>query len=169
MSERAVVAFHSGDVTPWYRSQWGGRDEILSAVLGSGGSINPLTDAEWQYLGRAPLSRAGAVVDFLTTEVCYLVTPSRVWVSLPCWFGLGLSGAPDTSARGLFVPVVSREAVRRCRRCLRRLKAELIEAVTAGRLGRATAQRLLDRVLTLLRSVLFQSGPGSSRGGPTPG
>lgn len=165
MSEPAVAAVHSGGVTRWYRAQWGGHSEILAAVLRSDGSIEPLTDAEWQYLGRTPLSRAGSVVDFLRTAVCYLVTPTGVRVSLPCWFGLGLSEAPDTSTRGLFLPVFSWETVRRCRQCLRRLKGRLIAAVTAGTLGRPTAKQLLDDVLGLLRSVLVQperAGSGSS-------
>lgn len=159
VGERAVAVFHSSETSYWYRSQWGGAEDVLEAVFESTHSVQPLLDVEWQPLGPRPLSDVDTLVDFHTIDAFYLVTPWALHVSLPLWFGLPLSDSSYPPTSGLFVPVSSLDGVRQCRRTVRELKGALIDAVRDGKITRDTAIDVLERTRRLIRTALVQFHP----------
>lgn len=155
MGERAVAVVPDGDTAVWYRSQWGGGEDVLEKVFDAGSPVEELLTIEWQSLGRAPLERIHDVVDSHTVEVLYLVAPGGIEVFLPLWLGLGLREPPASPARGTLVPVSSLKAVRACRSSLRRVKGPLLDCATEGKIPPESAEKISTRVCELICTVGF--------------
>lgn len=156
-----MVAVLGAGAVYWYRSQWGGSEEILGGVFRTENPLEKLYQVEWRFLGSHPLREPNNVFDMLTTEVFYLVGPTSVSVFVPLWFGLGLGESQADSRLGLLVPVDSLAAVRRFRSLLRRMKGGLLDCVIHGQLTPAVAISFLRRVYNLVQhlSLQFHCGP----------
>ncbi|MFC7074538.1 hypothetical protein ACFQJ7_09120 [Halovenus rubra] len=156
MGERALAAVKGQDTTLWYYSQWGGSDDVVQDMFSSTSPDEILTNLHWQFLGHGPLESANKIIDTLTTEMFYLISPARIFVCVPLWFGLGLSDSSLLSDSGLLVPISSTDSFKTVQTALHNLKRVLFDAVTEKQLPLRVATQCLKYVCRLLRQQQFQ-------------
>ncbi|WP_436934357.1 hypothetical protein [Halovenus marina] len=156
MGERAVaLCWRPDGAYEQYRSHWGGREAVRSAVLAGTPAerLSVLEAQTWQRAGRQSLATVPNSLDYLVCEVVYLCSPWTVGVALPLWFGLPSAPGTDVSEQaasatcGALVRVTSPDEATRLLQTTRTRKLVASDAVTAGLITEQTA------VQTLARSV----------------
>lgn len=150
MGERALAAVLHGDIS-WYRSQWGGSESILTDVFEQAACFEPLLGVGWESLSTRESREPAAKLDFLETEVVYVLDTFGVLVYLPLWFGLPTDH--ERTDRGVLVHVDSLDAIRETRTALRRCKELVLDWVRTEAVTPAMGRALLSQVEALVRAT----------------
>jgi hypothetical protein len=153
VGNRALAVVSTGETVCYYRSQWGGSDEMLARVFRSNAPFTELDSAAWTFLGAASTLGQVHTIDYLTTDVVYLVTERGLGVLCPLWFGAGLSATAPAPDGGVLVPVRSLRAFRRCRHSHRLFKEHILGIVEEGDCSESDARVALSRCLRLVCAV----------------
>ena len=139
-----------------FRSQWGGSETTLRAVLAAGGPERALSTADWQPAGRAPRPAWVGDLDCLRTTAVYVLgAVPRAY--LPLWAGLPTAGLAADPTAGAPVRVCSAREAHLLRRDWRRLKRGVADAVRAEDLSLPAAVLLLRGVLAARETLAGHS------------
>lgn len=145
MGERALVICPRADRTcDLYRSQWAGGWSAVSRVFdsqhepnGHSRPVSPLLEYEWRWESTHECREVSSVLDYLTTEIVYVISADGVDVVLPLWFGFPLIEGPTAPGLGVLVHLDSGTELRDLRTGFRHLKTVLQKAVARGLLSPA--------------------------------
>lgn len=145
VGERALAAVRTESGVERYHAHWGGGDDRLGRVLAGppDAALRALATAAWQPRGSAegPFDR----LDYLGTDVVYLVSGRGVTVLLPVWAGFGA----DPTA-GVLVRVETVAGCRALRAACRFCRDLFHEALARDLLDPALARALFALAVGLL-------------------
>lgn len=129
MGERALALFEipTGEFACYY-SQWAAgearRERLFDAGSVSEGAAI-LASYQWQYTTIMDYRAVIEQLDYLQTEVVYILSVKGVTVCVPLWFGL----ADQTPNCGILLAVETPAAFRRLRAEFSRRKQQITEAL----------------------------------------
>jgi len=162
MGERALAAVsRPPDSLELFRSQWAGRESVVSRVLDGGDPLGVLLEEDWSWRGSLLPLHLLWTCDYQATTVLYIVSATGVEVYVPLWFGLPLLDNDPDPKLGAVVNVSSMTEFRELRLCFARLKGTLQESVLAGILSR---KQLFQVLLVKLDDFPYRASPPLSRG-----
>lgn len=153
MGERALAIVCDGDSVDYYRSQWGGSDQLLEKVFASDSPATLLDSVTWESIREPNRIRQLKQDACLVTEAIYLVTEDGLDVVSPLWFGIPFSDDGSAPGAGIFVPVESFPTFRSCRDTLQQFKELVLEFVYTHCLSEDQAETLVSRCFRLVCAV----------------
>ncbi len=132
VGERALAACRHADGWDLFHAQQGARLRASPwTYAGHPESLESLRGAEWTFRRRCGVRTLPSAIDYLSYEAVYVLTPDRVVVCVPLWFGLPLADGPTAPTCGALTLAARPGDVRRLESRIRGRKRLLGDALAA--------------------------------------
>ncbi|MEF8815009.1 MAG: hypothetical protein V5A55_14535 [Halovenus sp.] len=136
VGERALAACRHPDGWDLFHAQQGARLRAdPRTYAGHPESLESLLEGEWAFRRRCSARTLPSALDYLSYEAVYVLTPDRVVVCVPLWFGLPLADGPTAPTCGALTLAASPGDARRLESGTQERKRLLGDALAADLVG----------------------------------